>query len=237
MVIDGFTVFGNWPGQPEEHPVEQLIEGLERFKLDRACTLRADSIFLDAVSGNESTFAACQRDNRLIPIGTADPRVGGVSQVLACHERGFKLMALFPESQGWPVETVTAKAIIRQIAEANMALTIEASREGAPSRILASVKDYTMPIILLDIDLFVLAEAMEVLRERPNTYLTTRLLSGGDTIENLAQTVGADRLIFTSRFPISCFSSAFLTAKFAMIGDSDRAAMMGGNMERILGMS
>jgi predicted TIM-barrel fold metal-dependent hydrolase len=237
MVIDGFTIFGSWPGQPEDHPVEQLIEGLERFKLDRACTLRADSIFLDAASGNASTYATCQRDPRLIPIGTADPRVGGAGQILACQERGFKLIALFPESQGWSLESITAKAIIRQAAEANMALFIEAAQEGAASRVLESVKHYTMPVILLNTDLFVLAEAMAVLQERPNTYLTTRLLSGGDTIEYLVQILGADRLIFTSRFPISCFSSAFLTAKFAMINDADRAAMMGGNMGRLLGIS
>ena len=237
MIIDGFTIFGSWPGQPEDHPVEQLVEGLERYKLDRACTLCANSIFLDAGLGNEATFTACQSDPRLIPIGTADPRVGDEGQASACRERGFKLMALFPNSQGWPLDSVTAQAIIRQIADANMALVIEAGHSGDPSRILRNIKDDALPVILLDVSLHVLSEAMAVLAARPRTYLTTRLLTGGDTIEHLIQTVGADRLLFTTRYPISCFSSAFLTAKFALINDADRHAIMGGNMAKLLGIA
>jgi predicted TIM-barrel fold metal-dependent hydrolase len=236
MVIDGFTIFGSWPGQPEDHPVDQLIEGLERFKLDRACSLCADSIYLDAGAGNEATFAACQRDPRLIPIGTADPRVNGVAQVEGCRQRGFKLMALFPESQGWSLDSLTAREVIRQIDAIGACLIVEANRSGLPSRILESAGNLNLPVILLDVSLPVLSEAIAVLQARSNTYLTTRLLSGGDTVEFLSETVGADRLIFSSRYPVSCFSSAFLTAKFAMIDDAARTAIMGGTMERLLGI-
>jgi len=237
MVIDGFTVFGSWPGQPEDHPVEQLIEGLERYKLDRACTLSADSIFLDAQLGNDATWEACRSDQRLVPIGTADPRIGGEAQVQACRERGIKLLALFPNSQDWTLDSVTAKAILAQAADANMVVGIEAVHDGDPSRILTYVMDYATPVVLLEVSLPVLSEAMGVLKARANTFLTTRLLTGGDTIEYLCQTVGADRLLFTSRYPVSCFSSAFLTAKFASINDDDRNAIMGSNMARLLGIA
>jgi predicted TIM-barrel fold metal-dependent hydrolase len=237
MVIDGFTVFGSWPGQPEDHPADELVEGLERYKLDRACTLSADSIFLDARMGNDATWEACQRDNRLVPIGAADPRIGGVEQVLECRERGIRLLALFPNSQGWTFDSVTAKAVLTQAIKAEMAVVIEAGRGGDPSRILTCVADSALPVILLDVSLPVLSEAMAVLNARQNTYLTTRLLTGGDTIEYLCQTVGAGSLLFTSRYPVSCFSSAFLTAKFATINDDDRNAIMGGNMARLLGIA
>jgi len=237
MVIDGFTVFGSWPGQPADHPVEELIEGLERYKLDRACTLSANSIYLDARLGNDATREACQADARLVPIGTADPRICGVEQVVGCRERGMKLLALFPDSQGWSLDSITAKAVLKQADESNMAVIIEAGRSGDPSRVLASVDNYGMPVILLDVSLPVLSEAMAVLNARANTFLTTRLLTGGDTIEYLCQTVGADSLLYTSRYPVSCFSSAFLTAKFATINDNDRNAVMGGNMAKLLGIA
>ncbi len=237
MVIDSFTIFGSWPGQPDDHPAEQLIEGIQRYKLDRACTLAASGIFLDARVGNAATLAACRRDPHLVPIGTADPRIDGVAQVRACTDNGFKLMALFPESQGWSLDSLVARDVLRAIAASGMTLIIEATRDGAASHILRSLGDAPTPLVLLDINLHLLSEAMAVLRARPATYLTTRLLSGGDTIEYLAQTVGADRLVFSSRFPVSCFSSAFLTAKFALIDDADRGAIMGNNMARLLGLA
>lgn len=237
MVIDGFTIFGSWPGQPKDHPVQELVEGLERHKLDRACTLSANGIYLDAGSGNDATWEACQADQRLVPIGTADPRIGGEEQVEKCRARGMKLLALFPDSQGWSLDSITARAVLAKAVEARMVVGIESGRSGDPSRILSSMENNDNPLILLDVSLPVLSEAIAVINARPNTYLTTRLLAGGDTIEFLCQTVGAGCLLFASRYPVSCFSSAFLTAKFAMINDADRDAIMGGNMARLLGIA
>lgn len=237
MVIDGFTLFGSWPGLPYDHQVEELVAGLAKFKLDRACTLSSKGIFFDAAAGNETTCAICQEHTNLSPIGVADPRIDGVKQVDFCQERNFPVMAMFPVAQGWSVQSIAAKAVIRRIAEANLPLLIEARREGDATQILEATAGYTMPVVLLDVSLPILTEAMAVLRERPQTYLSTRLLCGGDTIELLAQEIGADRLIFTSRYPINCFSSAFLTAKFASISDQDRRAIMGDNMARLLGIA
>jgi hypothetical protein len=77
MVIDGLTLFGSWPGQPHEYSVAEVIGGLARHKVDRACALSSRGIFFDAVEGNRSTAESCAQDARLIPIGIADPRAGG----------------------------------------------------------------------------------------------------------------------------------------------------------------
>ena len=219
---------------PYDHPLEELINGLQQHKLDRACVLSSNSIFLDANAGNEATAAACRQDARLAPIGVADPRVDGLAQVEFCRRQGFRLIALFPATQGWSLSNLPAQAVLRGISDARMAVIIEASRDGEASAILHAVHDLPLPVILLDVNLYVLAEAMAVVKARPRTYLATRLLSGGDTIEYLAREVGADRLIFTSRFPVSCFSAAYLTAKFAMLNDNERAVVMGGNINALL---
>jgi len=235
MVIDGFTVIGGWPGLPDDHPVEQLIEGLDRYKLNYACAVSANSIFLDARGGNQATLAACRQDKRLIPIGVADPRVNGAEQVEACVQQGVRLMALFPASQGWSFSTLLAKSTLQRLAAANLPVFIEVAGEGAASEILRVTSDYPMPVILLDVNLYTLAEAVSVMIARPQTYITTRLLCGGDTIEYLAQRVGAEHIVFSSRYPVSCFSAAFLTAKFASLSNDDRNAVMGGNLAGLLG--
>ncbi|HOF87815.1 MAG TPA: amidohydrolase family protein [Armatimonadota bacterium] len=234
MLIDGFTVFGTWPGLQKSHPVDELITGLQKHKLGRACTLPSTGIFLDAASGNAATLAACAQDARLIPIGTADPRVGGVGQVNQCQDQGFTLIALFPQSQGWAIESLPAQTLLRRIAELEMPLLIEAGGTGDASRIYHAVADLTMPLLLLDVSLPTLTEAIAVMQARPNTFLTTRLLTGGDTIERLAAEVGADRLVFASRFPMSSYSSAFLTAQYAALKDDERQAVMGNNLMTLL---
>lgn len=237
MVIDGFTIFGSWPGVPYYHQVEELIAGLTSFKLDRACTLSSKGIFFDAAAGNETTAMVCQEYPHLIPIGIADPRINGVEQVQYCLQQGFRMMALFPRAQGWSLDSLPARAVLEAINCAKLPVLIEASQENDPSIIYAATRDLSMPIILHDVSLATLTEAMQVLCARPDTYLGTRLLCGGDTIEYIANTLGAERLIFTSRFPISCFSSAFLTAKYSDISDEARSAIMGGNILRLLSLS
>ncbi|MHB9130947.1 MAG: amidohydrolase family protein [Armatimonadota bacterium] len=234
MLIDSFTLFGSWPGLPYDHPIEHLISGLEHHKLDRACTLSTKGIFFDAAAGNQETWTVCQQDARLIPIGVADPRVGGEEQVRYCQSQGFKVMAMFPGTQGWSVSNVMTRRMLRFLDEAGLPVMIEAGSEGDATKVLEALQGLTLSIIFLDVSLYNLAEAMTIVQMRPNTYLSTRLLCGGDTIESLVQSVGVDKLIFSSRFPTNCFSSAFLTAKFAMITDADRTAIMGGNMERLL---
>lgn len=236
MLIDGFTVFGTWPGLHQSHPVDDLLAGLQRHKLERACTLSSTGIFLDAATGNTATLAACQADPRLIPIGTADPRVGGLEQVEQCKAQGFRLMALFPAMQGWSIAGLGAKALLRRIDELQLPLMVEANSDGDATRIYEALGDLTMPLLLLDVGLPTLSEAIAVMQARPATYLTTRLLTGGDTIELLVGQVGADRLIFASRFPMSCYSSAFLTAQYATLKDDERAKVMGNNLMALFGL-
>ena len=115
MLIDGFTLFGSWPGMPFDHPVEHLISGLEKYRLDRACALSTTGIFLDAAAGNAATYAASRQDARLIPIGVADPRVNGVAQAEFCKEQGFRVVALFPTAQGWSLGNLAATQLLARL--------------------------------------------------------------------------------------------------------------------------
>ncbi|HEY3415678.1 MAG TPA: amidohydrolase family protein [Armatimonadota bacterium] len=234
MLIDGFTLFGSWPGLPYDHPIDHLLNGLNRNKIDRACTLATQGIFFDDASGNETTWTVCQQDPRLVPIGIADPRDGGLDQVDLCKERGFKLMALFPAAQEWSIRSIVARRLFRLLSEAGLPVLIQAGNDGDASAILEATQGMDVPIILLDVSVRTLNEAINVVQLRPQTYLSTRLLCGGDTIEYLVQAIGPEALIFSSQFPISCFSSAFLTAQYATINDAARQAIMGGNIDKLL---
>lgn len=236
MLIDAFTLFGSWPGLPYDHPVEHLLAGMKQHSVDRACTLSSQGVFFDAAVGNATTIEACRTDPRLIPIGVADPRYQGQQQVEFCQQNKFRLLALFPCAQCWSMNSISARQLLKTIAETKIPVMVEAHYDGDASRIWEAIGDQDIPVILLDVNPNTLTETIALIEARPNTYLATRLLCGGDTIELLVDQLGADKLIFTSRFPISCFSAAFLTAKFAAISDKDRASILGGNIARLLGL-
>ncbi len=234
MIIDSFTLYGSWPGYNEYHPISKIIEAVDKFKIDYACAISSQGIFVDAMTGNANTINDCMSDSRLIPIGTADPRYSGLENVDFCQKNNVKLMALFPYTQKWLPTTLSARNLLEKISSAGMTLIIESPADGNATSIYTSLIGFDLPVILLDVSLLNLTEAISVIERRPNTYIASRMLAGGDTIEMLTKNLGSDKIIFNSRFPLSCFSSSFLTAKYATITESDRNAIMGGNMANFL---
>jgi uncharacterized protein len=73
-----------------------------------------------------------------------------------------------------------------------------------------------------------------LLERYPNVYVDTAqyLLDGG--IEALVKDYGAGRLLFGSGFPESYIGGMMLAIKHARIPDEAKAAIAGGNLERIL---
>jgi hypothetical protein len=73
-----------------------------------------------------------------------------------------------------------------------------------------------------------------LLERYPHVYVDTAqyLLDGG--IEALVNTYGAGRLLFGSGFPESYFGGMMLALRHAQIPEEARAAIAGGNLERIL---
>ncbi len=73
-----------------------------------------------------------------------------------------------------------------------------------------------------------------LLERYPHVYVDTAqyLLDGG--IESLVADYGAGRLLFGSGFPDSYLGTMMLTLRHAKISDEAKAAIAGGNLERIL---
>ena len=60
-----------------------------------------------------------------------------------------------------------------------------------------------------------------------------RLLAAG-ALDAAAEAAGADRLLFGSRSPLLSLGSALQSLEFTELSDTDRRAVLGGNLERLL---
>jgi predicted TIM-barrel fold metal-dependent hydrolase len=239
VVIDLYTVFGFWAHRRVDVSLETLLGLMEKQKVARAATLSTEGILFDHRQGNETTARVCQEHPTLIPLATINPRAASdhPAEVKRCCDRGCKLFVLFPEHQGWEVESAEARACLAAVAEAGAAVMIEAAEPGAPTAVLRAVDSLALPIVLAGVNYRNLAEAIAVLRQNERFQVETHQLAAVGALETLAGEVGAARLLFGSRSPLHYYSSAYLTVRYSGLSDDDKAAVLGGNAARLLGVS
>ena len=235
MVVDAFTVISGWPMLSTELSADEFVNSLTKNKVDKACVISSKGIFFDAHSGNETTISICNDfSERLLPIGTIDPRVFIDGELAYCVNNNIKMFALFPETQNWDINSLIGRKLFTEVLKNNLPVMIESSRNSTVTDIYDAVKNASSPIILNEVSLYNLSEAVLLLEQNENIYLSTRLLSGADTIEMLVERFGAKRLMFSSRMPVSSFSAAFLATRYARISQSDLTAILGNNIAEIL---
>jgi|GEM_PF-3546798 len=238
MVIDALNIINGWPTLLSELDEKNIVEAMAKFKIDKAGVLSSKCIFFDAHTGNEMAVKACGSfPDKLLALGLIDPRVSIAEEIAYCVENGIKALTLYPETQGWSLDSLLAKKLFSELNNAfNMPLMIEAKSCGNIKYLYDLLSDFSAPVILVDVSLKNLSEALELVENAPNIHLTTRTLCGADTIEMLSKRIGADRLIFSSSYPVNSFSAAFLATRYAKIPQGDLNAILGDNIAKIFGV-
>jgi len=238
QIIDANTCFGFWPLQRTDLSLSALTQVIDQHKVGLACTLSTVGIFYDAAEGNRRTLEACAQNNRLLPVGTVDPRhhAGAVTEIAGARERGLRLFRLFPETQGWAPRIACFRGLAEAISKEGLPLMVECAALGSATDILQATAGLDLPVILSGVRHTNLAEAMTVMTQRPHTYLETHALASAGSLEIAAVEIGPERLIFGSRSPLHYFSSAYLRLKYAGLEGDALAAASGGNLAGLLGL-
>ena len=235
MLIDALTIMNGWPMLLSELNEKDIVESMAKFKVDKACLLSSKSIFFDAHSGNETVVEACKKySDKLLPIGFIDPRVSITEEIDYCVNNSMKIFMIYPETQNWRIDSLLGKELFSKLKDMSFPLMIEASKNENIKELTEVAGDFSSPVILVDVSLKNLSEVLELAKTNSNIYLTTRTLCGADTIEMLCKQLGADRLIFSSSFPVSSFSASFLATRYAKINQNDLNAILGDNIANIL---
>jgi len=236
QIGDANTLFGFWTSRQADLSLSVLREVLDRHNITFACTMSTVGIFYDFVQGNREVLEASAADSRLLPVGTVDPRrcLGGADEVAGARERGLRMFSLFPETQGWQPQIPQFRELAEQVAEERLPLMIECGAAGTATQVLHALDDLDLPVILSGVRHSNLAEVIAVMRRREKTYLETHALASTGSLEAVAEQVGADRLLFGSRSPLCCFSSAYLRLKYAGLEPDEIAAATGGNLAALL---
>jgi predicted TIM-barrel fold metal-dependent hydrolase len=233
MMIDCDTLFGFWPSRPVDISLERLLGLMARYGIDRACTCSARGVCYDYEEGNAETDQVVRDHSGLIPVFTLDPRryLGCAEEIRRRTAGGYKLFRLFPEYQGWSPNSPSARRILGFLEDAGAILLLG----GPADQALPVVRGLQIPVILTGAHFYQLADVLAWADELPHVYVSTRLLIGPGAIETFVAHAGHARLLFGSHAPLVYLAPALRVVEGAGLSPEQRAAVMGGNLERLLG--
>lgn len=235
-IIDCNTLFGFWPREKVDLSVDTLVATMKARGVARSVTFSAKAMLYDTGEGNDDTLAVCASRAELLPAAVLDPR-----QYPACLEearrrlgQGVRVFRFYPDHHAYPSDFAPAAELLSLLG--NAVVMVSAVRPGTATGLARWIAHFGGPLVLAEPGAEVLGEALAVMRGADRVYLETSGpgLEGAGTLELAVRTVGAQRILFGSGAPLIGLGSALQALQYAEIDDADRAAILGGNMERLL---
>ena len=106
---------------------------------------------------------------------------------------------------------------------------------GSADLTIPIVRDLRIPVILTGAHFYQLADVLAYANELPHVHPTTRFLIGPGAVETFVSNAGHERLLFGSHAPLAYLASALRMIESTILTPEQRAAIMGGNLERLMG--
>lgn len=242
-IIDANTYFGFWPKREVDVSLDCLKRIMDRHGVDRFVSLSLKGIFYDYEEGNQDTLKEAAKDPRLIPAATVDLRkyYGQGDVVRQCLEQGFKLIRLFPNLQGWPLNYAPFLRFMDEIAVAGMPLMITLIIQPAGNHCLGMITDiarltakWRSPVIISSFDHFYYPEMLAVMETNSNIHVDSSLFNTPDSYRLFASRGHAGRIIFGSNAPLYYFASASLSLEKADISEKQKETILSENLTKLL---
>jgi len=235
-MIDANTVFGFWPRRKVDISIERLLAMADKYRLKQILSLSLKGVLYDDDEGNAETLRSARHHREIIPVATIDPRkyFKKSNKVSRLKDQGFKMLRLFPDLQGWPIEYLPFYAILEELEEAGMPLMISLPGCGDATRIVKITKGSAFPIIMTNIWYGLYSEIISAALASNNIYAETHWFDSPDAYEVLADAIGANRIIFGSMMPLYYFHASYLLLKNTGISKKQKDLIGSENIKKLI---
>lgn len=253
MIFDANAFIGKWPYWPVKWSApEDVLNELRSHTIQRAAICSTRSVFVNWEDGNKETeSAAAKLTPDLVPFACLGTRE--LSHKL-CDDpydfadyaaRGFRGIRLYPQHHSYHL---LFQSFIDDILED------AAARRWPVVLPLRIIMNWGMPSIdpavlhaivtrhpkvvwiLAGVNyLFELQMATSLMRRHSTVHLETSCVMGYSAVEKTVQMCGHEQLLFGSGAPLQHAGAGLSKILHADISDDARAAVLGGNFDRILG--
>jgi predicted TIM-barrel fold metal-dependent hydrolase len=234
-------------GLPAKRPlapvptVEALLTEMDRAGVSKALVWHIAQHDASPRLGNQAVTEALRDHPRLVGCWTVLPnqtREFPPPRVLFQRMQAARVGALrvFPNAHRFLVNAVSMGDLLTPMVTHRIPLFVSVKRGMEWRDVYALLADFPdLVCVICDHGCWGMDRMFRPLLERyPNVYVDTSqyMLDGG--LEALVADYGARRILFGSGFPASYFGGMMLTLKHAEIPQEAKAAIAGGNLERLL---
>jgi len=236
-ILDSHCLFGRWPKEPRDASLGKLLEVLKGLGVEKGVCVSLRGVFYDQESGNAETLQACAENRSLVPAATINPRQYHSRRSLPAElaGQGFRMLRLFPSLQGWSLHGVVVERIFNDCAEAKLPVAFPLGKFPDLASLLARQVPKGCRLLLSDVYYNELTECVEVMRRRPDFLMEVGHTCVPGSLEFLCRELGAERLVLGTNQPLESGRGAIEAVRRAEIGEKDQAAILGGNLSRLLG--
>jgi predicted TIM-barrel fold metal-dependent hydrolase len=235
-IIDVNTLFGPLPASASDLSVDDLVGLMKEHSVSLCCTLSTIGVLLDHNAGNSATKAACSESSSLVPVTTINPLAffGGDGPHNRSEAVGFKMVRFFPRLQGWDVDYAPFALAAEAFGREKLPLMLDVDQSGMATRAVDRLNDYPGPVILAGIVDSTVSEAIVLMRSYSNVYVDTSGLLATGAIKLVAESVGAERILFGSGAPAKPMASGLAVLKYSGLSEEHTRLILGGNAKRLL---
>lgn len=237
-IFDACALFGPWP-QHDDLSAPNLLGAMSQSQISRSLAMSTLGIYSDFRAGNAATLEMCrQNSEQLVPVATLDPRAypACLDEADALKSQNFRLVRFFPARQGWPLRFAPFREMLQKCAALNLTVAVEITHAGDATELADAVAFSPAPLLLAGVTSVHLGEAIAVMRTGAKFHLETTHLSAPGALEAVANGVpnGYERLVFASYSPLRYLSGALQSVGAAALSGEQKAAVVGGNLMRLL---
>jgi predicted TIM-barrel fold metal-dependent hydrolase len=239
-VLDVNTAFGRLPVAGPDCSLPALRRLMDRNGVAAAVTSSLVGLTYHDAEGNAETLRACRTDPRLHPAAVVMPGVylDWRRHLEAALAAGCRVVKLYPEEHGWSPRSRRFEELVAFLA----------ARPAPPALLLASappadLADYAratagsgVALVPAGVHYATLGEGLALLQRHEHVLLETSRAASPGTVALIVQEAGPDRLLFGSGAPARPVAPALNAVLGAPVSAAARAAILAGNLSRLLGV-
>lgn len=244
MIIDVHTYIGtSIYGYGQSHG--ELLIGMERHGISRAvvCPVQPMDYHLEAAN-NEVAAAAELHHERLVGFARVDPRRGNHALVeleRAVSKLGLRGLFLHPWEEGYPIDSAQVFPVVEIAQQLQIPVMIAAGFPwySHPLQVAELAGRFPRQTFImthggqLNISGLAQQDAMTALVECPNICIEVSGVYRQDFIEEVAKSLGPERILFGSNSPLMHQEFELERILALKIPDADRELILAGNADAL----
>ncbi len=239
-IIDLNTQFGAYPARHRASTYDMLLAEFGAAGVTSGCTCSTVGIYFNDREGNLDTLAAAaSAPGKLIPVAVLNPATAldPAATIAEIASGPFRMVRFFPAEQDWPTDFAPFTQSLKALATTSLPVMVSASRRGDATQIAraANAAGSLRAIVLEGASRDTLAECIAAMRDCPALVLETHALAASDSLPAIRDLVGIERIVFGSGASAMSIGAALSYVNGSSLSQSEKALVLGGNAERILG--